>query len=203
MRRRPTVSMREVEPARTLIEPQGGPFRSFRRAVASLKNGVVTKHSRRMVRFCSVGILGIVVNTALLYLLTDTGGLNPLISAVFATEAAILNNFLLNDRWTFSDVERVIPWHRRALRYNSVALVGLVISVVTLAGLTHLLGIHYLIANLFAISAGTLWNYTGSSYFTWATLKFSTPSTALLVVPLIWCRRLATLVVAEVNKLWP
>jgi dolichol-phosphate mannosyltransferase len=149
-----------------------------------------------------VGASGVTINTTLLYVLTEASGLNYLVAAVFSTEAAILNNFLLNDRWTFSDVEPVTSWYRRALRYNCVALVGLAVSVSVLAALTYLLNMHYLLANLYAIGAGTLWNYTGSSYLTWATLKFNTPSITLLVVPLIWCRRLVALVLVEVNKLW-
>lgn len=202
MRRHQAVSVRDVEPTREPVKAWGDLFRSLWKAGASVKNGVITRHARRMVRFCLVGTSGVVINTTLLYVLSEAGGLNHLVAAVFATEAAILNNFLLNDRWTFSDVEPVTSWYRRALRYNSVALVGLAVSVSVLAGLTYLLDIHYLMANLFAIGVGTLWNYTGSSYLTWATLKFSTPSVALLIVPFVWCRRLVALVVVEVNKLW-
>ncbi len=192
--------MGEVEPTRELTKARGGFFGNFWRIGTLLKNGVVTRHARRLVRFCLVGTSGVVVNITLLYLLTETGGLNYLVAAVFATEAAILNNFLLNDRWTFSDVKPGTSWLQRGLRYNSVALVGLVISVAVLAGLTYLLSLHYLVANLFAIGAGTLWNYTASSYFTWATLKSGLPSgfPAKLIV---WCRCFIALVVAGVSRL--
>lgn len=199
-RGRHAVSIAEVEPTRELTKVRGGLFGNLWRAWASLKNGVVTRHVRRLVRFCLVGASGVVVNTALLYLLTEVGGMNHLVAAVFATEAAIINNFLLNDRWTFADVESANSWLRRALRYNSVALVGLAISVAVLAGLTYTLGLHYLVANLFAIGVGTLWNYTGSSLFTWSTFKI--PSIGAFSRPLGWGRRLVTVMVAEVSRLW-
>ena len=104
-------------------------------------------------------------------------------------------------QWTFSDAETVVPWQWRALRYNSVALFGLAISVCTLAGLTYWLGLHYLVANLFAIGAGTLWNYTGSCYFTWTGLMTES-SGGLPGVVLRGCRRAVTLVVGGVSKLW-
>lgn len=155
-----------------------------------------------MVRFCLVGVSGVVINTALLYLLTEAADMNHLVAAVFATEAAILNNFVLNDRWTFKDATSKLSWPRRALRYNSVALVGLVISVAVLAGLTYLLDMHYLIANLFSIGAGTLWNYAGSSRFTWATFRAGGGSASALAAPLGWSRHLITVVITGVSKLW-
>ena len=153
-------------------------------------------------RFCLVGISGVGINTALLYLLTEAVGFNHLVASVFATEAAILNNYLLNDRWTFGDTDSGASWLQRMLRYNSVTLVGLVISVAVLAGLTYLLNMHYLLANLFAIGAGTLWNYVGSSYFTWATVTVSVPSADAPTTSLAWARRFVASVVTGVSKLW-
>jgi dolichol-phosphate mannosyltransferase len=141
-----------------------------------------------------------VLNTALLYLLTEAGGLSPLVAAAFSTEATILNNFRLNDRWTFGDAKSGTSWYGRVLRYNSVALVGLVISLAVLAGLTYVLGLHYLIANLFAIGAGTLWNYTGSFYFTWTTVKASIPSGSTPTKPLGWAGRFVSLLIAGVRR---
>lgn len=109
------------------------------------------------------------VNTAALYALTTSAGLHQLAAAVLATEAAILNNFFINDRWTFRDTKPSVPWLRRALRYNAIAFLGLVVSVLTLAALTYLSDLHYLVANLFAIATGTLWNYAGSLRFAYGT----------------------------------
>jgi putative flippase GtrA len=196
------TSLRYVEPTHKVGEAQGGFFTSFRRAGASLKNGVVTRHARRLMRFCVVGVSGVVVNTALLYLLTEAGGLSPLVAALFSTEAAILNNFLFNDRWTFSDTEPGTSWYWRALRYNFVALAGLVISLAVLAGLTYVLGLHYLVANLFAIGAGSLWNYAGSSYFIWATFKTSIPADRVSAELSGWGRRFVSLLIVGVRRLW-
>jgi putative flippase GtrA len=130
---------------------------------------LVLKHKSRFIRFSLVGASGVLVNTALLYVLTEAGGLNPVIAAVFATEAAILSNFSLNDLWTFRDVKVEGSWIRRALRYNCGAFGGLVMAVGVLALLTHALGLHYLVANLIVIGVSMGWNYTVSYLYTWAT----------------------------------
>ncbi len=136
-----------------------------REEVAGREPGARTEtRLRRAIRFGVVGLSGTLVNTVVLYLLVDRLGLNHLAAAVVATEVAILSNFLLNDRWTFRGVGPARPWHERALAYNSVALVGLLVSVSVLAGLTYVGGLHYLVA----IGAATAWNFAGSSLIAWA-----------------------------------
>jgi dolichol-phosphate mannosyltransferase len=130
------------------------------------------RHAPYLVRFGLVGVSGVAVNYAILYLLAGILGLNHLLAAAFATEGAILSNFALNNLWTFRGARKVVPWARKALRYNLFALGGLVISLGVLAALTYLLGLHYLIANLFAIGAATLWNYAANYRWTWSIVPF-------------------------------
>ena len=148
--------MTNARVTRETVVPRG-PFR----------RGSIREHGRRLIRFGLVGFSGALINYALLYLLAGIGGLNHLAAAVLATEAAILGNFALNDLWTFRDVRPNSTRVRRALRYNLLASFGLVISVVVLAALTYLSGLHYLFANLFAVGAATLWNYGTNRSWTW------------------------------------
>jgi dolichol-phosphate mannosyltransferase len=119
----------------------------------SLLKRVLSGHGRRFLRFGSVGASGVLVNHTFLYVLTGVIGLNHLMVAAVATEAAILNDFTFNNLWTFGDVQ---------LRAG-----GLVISVAVSAILIYLLHILYLVANLVAIGAAMLWNYSTSHYWTW------------------------------------
>ena len=143
----------------------------------------IADHKHRLLRFGLVGASGVLVNSALLYLLTQAGGLNHLVAAALATEATIFYNFSLNDRWAFRDAKPGISWARRALRYNFVALGGLMISVAVLAMLTYFLDLNYLVANLLAIGAATLWNYAVNSCFTWSTVPLGSPSARSLATP--------------------
>ena len=130
-------------------------------------------HVPYMLRFGMVGGSGVLVNYAILYLLAGTWGLNYLAAAALATEGAILSNFTLNNLWTFRGARSGGSWARRGLRYNVFALGGLVISVAVLAALTYLLHMHYLVANIFAIGAATLWNYAANYRWTWSVAPFT------------------------------
>lgn len=58
----------------------------------------------RFLKFCSVGLLGVIVNMAVFMLLTKAG-VNYVLSAVFSFAAAASNNFVFNYKWTFQDKE--------------------------------------------------------------------------------------------------
>lgn len=127
----------------------------------------ISRHGARVARFGIVGLLGVGVNTVVLYLLVAHAGWNHLAAAAVSTEVAIIFNFLLNDTWTFRGAGSRHSWPHRLLRYNAIALGGLCISLTVLAVLTDACGIHYLVANLLAIGAATVWNYVVNSRLTY------------------------------------
>jgi dolichol-phosphate mannosyltransferase len=126
----------------------------------------------RFVRFGLVGLSGVFVDMALLYLLSDPAALGWGLtrSKIIASELAILNNFLWNDRWTFGDIARQqTGWNKRLkrfLKFNLICLAGLVLNVLILNVLFNVFGINRYVANLLAIAAVTLWNF-------WLNLKLS------------------------------
>ena len=61
----------------------------------------IYRRCARPIRFGLVGLSGAAVNTGILWGLVWGLGLPVLLASALATEAAILSNFLLNDRWTF------------------------------------------------------------------------------------------------------
>ena len=126
----------------------------------------------RFIRFGLVGLSGVFVDMAVFYLLSDpttlAWGLTR--SKIIAAEAAIINNFLWNDRWTFGDIaSRQKGWRRRfkrLVKFNLICLAGLILNVLLLNLLFNLLGINRYVANLIAIAVVTLWNF-------WVNLKLS------------------------------
>ena len=126
----------------------------------------------RFLRFGAVGLSGVFVDMAVLYLLHDpsTLGWGLTRSKIFAAEAAIINNFFWNDAWTFADMSsQQRGWRKRFKRFakfNIVCLVGLVLNVLLLNILYNTLGVHYQLANLIAIAIVTFWNF-------WINLKLS------------------------------
>ena len=125
-------------------------------------------HRVRLWRFAIVGAIGALLNTALLALLVEAAGVTPVVGAAAATEACILGNFTVNDRWTFRDSAPALGWFERACRYNLVALGGLLVSVAAVALFGQGLQVPYLAANGLGIAAGALWNYSLGSRLAWA-----------------------------------
>lgn len=121
----------------------------------------------RPVRFGLVGISGALVNSAVVWALVSGLRLPIPIASALATEAAIISNFLLNDRWTFA-AAREQRARVRFLRFNGVALGGMAITVAVLTLLTHYAHAALLPANLAAIGAASIWNYLVNSRWTWA-----------------------------------
>jgi dolichol-phosphate mannosyltransferase len=127
-------------------------------------------HSRRLLLFLAVGLSGVFVDMAVLYLLRENHYLPLEYSKVLAAEVAIINNFMWNDRWTFGDVSIQQKGSRRKLRrfikFNLVCLIGVILSVLILkllvwSGIKNEYG-----ANFMAIVCVTIWNY-------WINVKLS------------------------------
>lgn len=118
-----------------------------------------------MLRFAVVGVVGFGVNSASLSVLYRLAHLPLPIASALSTEVAIASNFLLDDRWTF---ERAgTPWATRFFKFNLMALVGLVITALTVWLLVERLRIHYLLANVVAVTVAGVFNYVLSITWIW------------------------------------
>lgn len=127
----------------------------------------------KFIRFGLVGLTGVFVDMALLYLLSDstTLGLPLTRSKIIAGEVAIINNFLLNDAWTFADVAmKQNGWRqrfKRFLKFNAICLAGLVLNVLTLNLVFNFIIKNRYIANLIAIASATAWNFWANYKLSW------------------------------------
>lgn len=121
----------------------------------------------RFLKFCLVGLSGIFVNMSLLWFLTEVAGLYYLISSAFAIEISILSNFVLNDQWTFLGIKTQNHVLLRVLKFNTVYIAGLAINITILLVLTELIGVYYLISNLFGICSATLFNFFFAKKWVW------------------------------------
>ncbi|HEY9880121.1 MAG TPA: glycosyltransferase [Leptolyngbyaceae cyanobacterium] len=128
---------------------------------------------QRFIRFGVVGFSGVFVDMALLYLLHTTLGLPLTRSKILSAEAAIFNNFIWNDAWTFADIsQRQQGWGprlKRFLKFNLVCLSGLLINVGLLNILYNWVFDHRwaYAANLIAIALVTLWNFWLNFKLSW------------------------------------
>ncbi len=86
--------------------------------------------SPRFLKFCAVGLSGIVVNMGMLYILTELCGLFYLVSSPIAIECSFLSNFFLNDVWTWKGVgdSRATERLKRLGKFHIVYAAGLVVN---------------------------------------------------------------------------
>lgn len=126
----------------------------------------------RFIRFGLVGLSGVFVDMALLYLLSDPSALGWGLtrSKFIASEIAIINNFIWNDRWTFKDISDKQKGFqislKRLLKFNLICLLGLLLNVFFLNIFFNIFGLNRYLSNLLAIIIVTAWNF-------WINLKLS------------------------------
>ena len=120
---------------------------------------------RRSAVFSVVGVIGIGVQLAGLWVLKGRLGV-PLLAATFlATEVAVLHNFAWHVHWTWADrpasaretLGRLVRFH---VTNGLVSIVG---NLLLMTLLTVHLGLHYLLANLISIGACALTNLVVSN----------------------------------------
>ena len=114
-------------------------------------------------KFVVVGGSGTVLNTAVLYLLYRWLHVPLMAASAVAVEVAVVNNYLLHDRWTFGTRS---PSLRRFAKFNAASLGGLAVNVLVLWLLTRV-GLHYLVANLAGIAAAFAVNCALSATWVW------------------------------------
>jgi dolichol-phosphate mannosyltransferase len=126
---------------------------------------------RQFIKFCFVGGSGLVVDMAVLFLLAEPKMLawNVTLAKSCSAEAAMLNNFLWNEVWTFrNDATRVEGGRvRRLLRFHAICGIGIGLAIFFLHLFHTWLGFNLYVANLLAILLVTLWNFWMNALFNW------------------------------------
>lgn len=116
---------------------------------------------QRFVKFGLVGTWGFLVNMFFLWFLTEIVGVYYLFSSIVAIEISLLNNYALNDLWTWHDrgKQGKKEYFKRMLRYHISASAAMLANISILWILTELFGIYYLASNIFGILCGALLNF--------------------------------------------
>lgn len=118
----------------------------------------------RILKFAVVGGTGVIINTSVLYMLSRWAALPLAVATAVAVELAAISNYLLNDAWTFAARS---PSLRRFAKFNTAALAGLVLNVLSVWLLTRL-GLYFMVADLIGIAAAFATNYAFSVRWVWA-----------------------------------
>jgi dolichol-phosphate mannosyltransferase len=120
------------------------------------------------VRFATIGAVGAILNTGILYGLTEFGGVYYMVSAVVSYESTLLFAFFLNNIVTFEETKRgVRELLDGVVRSHLVRAAGIGVSLGLLYVLTDLAGLFYVASNVVALFVGSLVNYAGEKTFNW------------------------------------
>jgi dolichol-phosphate mannosyltransferase len=142
--------------------------RNLKTLISRLKD---SQEGARMIRFYIVGASGIGVCLGILWLLTEKVHVYYVLSNAIGFELSVINNFVWNEKWTFKDrVENRSMWQmrlKRLLQYNSVSVFTLLLNTAILFGLTHFLGLYYMISAIVGILVAAVFNYGINSTVTW------------------------------------
>jgi dolichol-phosphate mannosyltransferase len=136
------------------------------------------KPAKRAFKFGSVGVSGVIVNTSILYVFTEQFGLDYRISSLIAIELSIINNFIWNSLWTWSDKKATSNRNlsKRFVKFHlSSALTAFVINYGLLIILTELFHIPYQLSNLVGIAFGSLLNFFFSHFWVFRHKSTATP----------------------------
>lgn len=138
----------------------------------------LSRRAKTVVKFSLVGGIGTLVDFLFYKIFINALGIPPATSKGFSTEIAIINNFFLNNFWTFRYRKTKTNIWQKLGMFNLVSLGGLVIGVLVVKFL-HLtygdgfvdLGFRKLAYNNFyffaTIPPVMLWNFTVNHFITW------------------------------------
>lgn len=122
---------------------------------------------KTLIKYAAVGASGVVVNTAILYSLTEYVGLYYMLSAVIASELSIITNFIINDKWTFSQTDTKHRAGKRLLIYNAISIIGTVILLGIMYILTERMGLYYVHSQWIGVIVVFGINYVLNKRITW------------------------------------
>lgn len=119
--------------------------------------------------FASIGALGAIINTSVLYVLTSFIGVYYLLSAIIGTETAIISMFFLNNRFTFDPKKEGFKEILYGiLRSNTVRIGGIIVQISLLYLLTDLAGVYYILSNIIGIFVASIVNFIAEKHWNWS-----------------------------------
>ncbi len=117
-------------------------------------------------RYLFVALLGFSIGTGVLWSLIEFAGFPTVAAGATAGMLSIVHDFTWHERWTFASARHgsIAP---RFLRFFLSKAGGYFVALGTLVALVEGVGLHYLLANIFAVGASFIWNYTLSITWIW------------------------------------
>lgn len=133
----------------------------------------------RVGQFVSVGVIGAIIESVVIAILTIIMGSSPVVAKIVGAELSISTMFVINDKWTFATEGSVgyFPQVLRWVKSHLVRIVGLTVSFTVLYILINYFNYSIIIfqadfwpvvANIIGICVGMVINYIAESLYTWS-----------------------------------
>lgn len=138
----------------------------------------LSRRAKTVIKFSLVGIVGTIVDFLFYKIFINYFVLTPATAKGFSAEIAIINNFILNNYWTFRYRKtKTNLWQKLGI-FNLVSLGGLAIGVLIVKilhltygdGFIYVFGRHIAYNNFYffaTIPPVMLWNFTINHFVTW------------------------------------
>jgi len=124
------------------------------------------ENSKVFIKFCVVGLTGVLVNLGAFSLLIRYG-MNKYVASPIAVEISVISNFLFNNAWTFSGRNVGSKFHIKGLKFNVVSFGALGISYIVFILLSALFpNVAPQYHQAVGIVPATLVNYFFNTYWT-------------------------------------
>lgn len=122
---------------------------------------------KEIYQFALVGVGAAISVLTLTWLFTSVFEIFYAYSVALAFELTFVWGFFVHDKWTFKNIVKKHSLVHRFLRYNLIGIIGLGVNEAILLFLTMMLGLHYLLAEFFAIVFTFSFNYIINKKFAW------------------------------------
>lgn len=129
----------------------------------------VGDNGTQFVKFATVGLSGIVVNSLALAVATDWLGIYYLLSAALATVASTVWNFALTEWWVFGKNQSGM--FKRFSMFFVMNNIALALRGPVIYGMTTGLGVHYVISNLVSLGLLTVARFFLADAWIWGKSK--------------------------------
>lgn len=138
----------------------------------------ISRRAKTIVKFGLVGFVGTLVDFLFYKVFINYLGMTPATAKGFSTEVAIVNNFVLNNYWTFKYRKTKTSFWQKLGIFNLVSLGGLIIGVLIVKflhltygdGFINVLGRPIAYNNFYffaTIPFVMTWNFTVNHFITW------------------------------------
>ena len=118
----------------------------------------------QFMKFGVVGIIAFFIDYGLLFVLTEFGGINYLVSATISFTASVIFNCIASMRYVFTH-KQDMSRRKEFVIFVVLSAIGLVINNVCMWAGVEIFGIHYMITKIGATAIVMVWNFVTRKIF--------------------------------------